>query len=211
MTDDLPGLPPRAFEKADPTPDPLFYRQPRLVTHIDDAAIAAVTGLYRNVLPAGGAILDLMSSWISHLPPDIEYSHVVGHGMNEAELAANEALDEFFVQDLNANPILPLPAGRFDGACLCVSVQYLQQPVTVLKEVARVLRPDAPIVITFSNRCFPTKAVAIWQALEGAEQQTLVSMYLDRAGFERIQTGEVLPPKGDPFWSVIGRTPRVVA
>jgi SAM-dependent methyltransferase len=205
--DDLPGLPPRAFEKADPTPDPLFYRQPRLVTHIDDAAIAAVTGLYRNMLPAGGAILDLMSSWVSHLPADIEYSHVVGHGMNEAELAANEALDAFFVQDLNANPILPLQDKSFDGACLCVSVQYLQQPVRVLKEVARVLRPGAPIVITFSNRCFPTKAVAIWQALEGAEQQKLVSMYLDRAGFERVQTGEVLPPKGDPIWAVIGRAP----
>jgi SAM-dependent methyltransferase len=205
MRDDLPGLPPRAFEKADPTPDPLFYRQARLVTHIDDAAIAAVTGLYRNTLPAGGAILDLMSSWVSHLPADIAYSHVVGHGMNEAELAANEALDAFFVQDLNANPILPLQDSSFDGACLCVSVQYLQQPVRVLKEVARVLRPGAPIVITFSNRCFPTKAVAIWQALEGAEQQKLVSMYLDRAGFEGVQTGEVLPPQGDPIWAVIGR------
>ncbi len=211
MMDDLPGLPPRAFKKVDRTPDLLFYQEPRLVTHIDDAAIKAVTELYRSTLPAGGAILDLMSSWVSHLPPEIEYCHVVGHGMNEAELNANEVLDEHFVQDLNANPALPLLDSSFDGACLCVSVQYLQQPVTVLKEVQRVLRPGAPVVITFSNRCFPTKAVAIWQALEGADQQRLVSMYLGRAGFERIETGEVLPPDGDPIWAVIGRAPGKLA
>ena len=209
--DDLAGLPPRAFEKADPSPDPLFYQQPRLVTHIDDDAIAAVTELYRNILPPGGAILDLMSSWVSHLPPDVEYCHVVGHGMNQAELDANEALDEYFVQDLNATPALPLLDSSFDGACLCVSVQYLQQPVAVLREVQRVLRPGAPVVITFSNRCFPSKAVAIWQALAGAEQQRLVSMYLTRAGFERIETGEILPSDGDPIWAVIGHAPDAAA
>ena len=209
--DDTAGLPPRAFEKADPAPDSLFYQQPRLVTHIDDAAITAVTELYRNTLPPGGAILDLMSSWVSHLPPDVEYCHVVGHGMNEAELEANEALDEYLVQDLNANPALPLLDSSFDGACMCVSIQYLQQPVAVLREVQRVLRPGAPLVITFSNRCFPTKAVAIWQALEGADQQKLVSMYLTRAGFERIETGEILPVHGDPIWAVIGHAPDAAA
>jgi SAM-dependent methyltransferase len=203
----MSDFPPHAFDKPDPSPDALFYAQPRLVTHIDDGAIASVTTLYRQVLPPGGAILDLMSSWVSHLPPEIVYARVVGHGMNQAELAANPRLDEYFVQDLNADPVLPLPAGRFDGACLCVSVQYLQRPVEVFREVARVLRPGAPVVVTFSNRCFPTKAVALWQALTGHDQQRLVSLYLTRAGFETIETGEWLPAAGDPVWAVIGHAP----
>ena len=204
---DLAGFPARAFDKADPSPDPLFYSQPRLVAHIDDGAVAAVTALYRGLLPPGGTILDLMSSWISHLPPEVQYEHVTAHGMNAAELAANTRADEWFVQDLNARPTLPLPDRQFDGACLCVSVQYLQQPVAVFREVLRVLKPGAPLVVTFSNRCFPTKAVAIWQALEGEDQQQLVSLYLSRAGFDPIETGAVLPPDGDPLWAVIGRAP----
>ena len=155
-----------------------------------------------------GTILDLMSSWISHLPSETQYAHVVGHGMNAAELAANERLSERFVQDLNADPVLPLPNQCFDAACLCVSVQYLQQPVAVFREVLRVLKPGAPVVVTFSNRCFPTKAVAIWQALDGADQQQLVSVYLSRAGFAPIETGEMLPGGGDPLWAVIGRAPQ---
>ena len=204
---DLAGFPPRAFDKADPSPDPLFYGQPRLVTHIDDGAIAAVTGLYRRLLPPGGDVLDLMSSWVSHLPPEVRYRHVTGHGMNAVELAANPRLDEWFVQDLNATPTLPLPDHRFDAACLCVSVQYLQQPVAVFRAVLRVLRPGAPLVVSFSNRYFPTKAVAIWQALAGADQQRLGSRYLSRAGFDAIETAEAVPPAGDPLWAVIGRTP----
>ena len=205
--DDLADFPARAFDKADPTSDAAFYAHPRLVAHIDDAAIAAVKQLYREVLPAGGTLLDLMSSWISHLPEDVAYGHVTGHGMNAVELAANPRLDESFVQDLNADPALPLPTAAFDGACLCVSIQYLQRPVAALREVARVLRPGAPLVVTFSNRCFPTKAVAIWQALDGAAQQRLVALYLERAGFAPVETGAVLPPSGDPLWAVIGWTP----
>ncbi len=204
-TPDLPELPAQAFDKADPSPDPLFYAQPRLVTHIDDGAIAAVTALYREVLPPGGTILDLMSSWVSHLPPEIEYAGVTGHGMNAAELAANERLTARFVQDLNAEPALPLADGSFDGACLCVSVQYLQRPVTVFTAVRRALRAGGPFVVTFSNRCFPTKAVAIWQALEGHEQQELVALYMQRAGFATIDLSEVIPDGGDPLWAVIGR------
>ncbi len=205
--DDLKGFPARAFTKADPSPDPLFYRQPRLVAHIDDGAIAAVTQLYRETLPPDGAILDLMSSWISHLPPEMEFSRVIGHGMNATELAANPRLDDWFVQDLNADPVLKLPDDSLDAACVCVSVQYLQQPVAVFREVARVLRAGAPLVVTFSNRCFPTKAVAIWQALDGAGQQEMVSVYLARAGFDPVETGEVVPSRGDPLYAVIGRKP----
>ena len=202
---DLPELPRQAFDKADPSPDPLFYAQPRLVTHIDDGAIAAVTALYRQLLPPGGHILDLMSSWVSHLPPEMAFAGVTGHGMNAAELAANPRLTARFTQDLNATPRLPLDSAQFDGACLCVSVQYLQRPVTVFAEVKRVLRPGAPFIVTFSNRCFPTKAVAIWQALEGHEQQELVALYMQRAGFDGLEESEIIPAAGDPLWAVIGR------
>lgn len=204
-TADLPELPRQAFDKADPAPDLLFYAQKRLVTHIDAGAIEAVTALYREVLPPGGTILDLMSSWVSHLPPEVDYAGVTGHGMNMEELAANPRLTAAFVRDLNEEPLLPLADGSFDGACMCVSVQYLQRPVTVFRDVRRVLRLGAPFVVTFSNRCFPTKAVAIWQALEPWEQQELVALYMQRAGFAAIDASEVIAEEGDPLWAVIGR------
>jgi SAM-dependent methyltransferase len=202
----LPGLPAGAFEKADPSPDAEFYAFPRFVTHIDDEAIAAVTRVYRETLPAGGAVLDLMSSWVSHLPDDVVYASVVGHGMNEEELAANPRFSRWFVQDLNIEPTLPLDENLFDGACLCVSVQYLQRPVEVFREVGRVLRPRAPFVVSFSNRCFPTKAVAIWQGFSGPDQQRLVGAYMREAGFTDVALRASTPPRGDPLWVVIGRT-----
>jgi SAM-dependent methyltransferase len=200
----LPGLPEAAFEKADPSPDAAFYAEPRFVTHIDDGAIAAVTQAYRQTLPAGGALLDLMSSWVSHLPEDVTYGSVAGHGMNAEELAANPRLSRWFVQDLNTEPVLPLIDGSFDGACLCVSVQYLQRPVEVFREVGRVLRPGAPFVVSFSNRCFPTKAVAIWQAFSGPDQQRLVHAYMQAAGFTNITDQASTPPQRDPLWVVSG-------
>jgi SAM-dependent methyltransferase len=201
----LPGLPVAAFDKADPSPDAEFYADPRFVTHIDDEAIAAVTRLYRERLPVGGAVLDLMSSWVSHLPTDVAYAAVVGHGMNAEELAANPRLSRWFVQDLNIEPALPLESGVFDGACLCVSVQYLQRPVEVFREVRRVLRAGAPFAVSFSNRCFPTKAVAIWQSLAPRDQQRLVAAYMRAAGFGEIEGTASTPAGSDPLWSVIGR------
>ena len=201
----LRGLPEAAFDKADPSPDAEFYSSPRFVTHIDDGAIAAVTRVYRERLPPGGAVLDLMSSWVSHLPEDVAYDTVVGHGMNEAELAANPRFSRWFVQDLNIEPALPLGEGVFDGACLCVSVQYLQRPVDVFREVRRVMRSDAPFVVSFSNRCFPTKAVAIWQSLSGPDQQRLVAAYMRAAGFANVTAQAATPCEGDPLWIVIGR------
>lgn len=206
---DLPELPDGAFAKHDPSPDPLFYAQPRFVTHIDDAAIAAVTALYRTLLPPGGAILDLMSSWVSHLPGDVAYAAVIGHGLNARELAANPRLTRSFVQDLNADPNLPLDAASVDAATLCVSVQYLQHPVAVLREVARVLRPGAPAIVSFSNRCFPTKAVAIWGAIGGNDHARLVGLYLQRAGFATVERRSPVPAggPGDPLTAVVGWTP----
>jgi hypothetical protein len=201
----LPGLPEAAFDKADPSPDADFYAFPRFVTHIDDGAIAAITKSYRKLLRPGGAILDMMSSWVSHLPDEVSYASVIGHGMNAEELAANPRLSRWFVQDLNADPALPLEAGSLDGACLCVSVQYLQRPVEVFRHVARILRPDAPFMVSFSNRCFPTKATAIWQALSGPDQQRLVAAFMKGAGFADVTQEAHVPAAGDPLWIVVGR------
>ncbi len=205
---DLPELPNQAFAKYDTSPDPLFYAEPRFVTHIDDRAIAGVTAIYRNTFAPGSVLLDLMSSWVSHLPADIVYGGVTGLGLNRAELDANPRLTRRIVQDLNRDPVLPLADAQFTGAAVCVSVQYLERPVDVAREVLRVLEPDAPFVVTFSDRCFPTKAVAVWQA-RGIDHGDLVSLYLDRAGFDRIEVRQPLfrDRKGDPLWSVVGRKP----
>jgi SAM-dependent methyltransferase len=153
------GLPPWFFERADPAPDRAFYATPRLVAHLDAAAIEAVGLLYEEV-GVGGHVLDLMSSWISHLrtPP----AHLTVLGLNAVELAANAQASAALVHDLNATPALPFAAAAFDAALCCVSVDYLVRPLEVFADVARVLRPGAPFVCTFSNRCFPTKAIAGW-------------------------------------------------
>ena len=206
------ALPPEAFRRVDETPDEVFYRSPRLVTHIDDAAIGAVTQLYREYFPVNGAILDLMSSWISHLPPEVAYERVVGLGMNREELAANPRLTEFVAQNLNANPRLPFDDNAFDGAGLCVSIDYLTDPVAILREAGRVLKPDAPLVITFSNRCFPTKAVAIWHTLDDRGHVALVQRFLSDTGcFTAPEALDRSPRRGrsDPLYAVIGRKQRI--
>ena len=209
MADDPLGLPQGAFDKLDAEEDEYFYEPARLVFHIDDGAIAALTGFYRTMLPAGGILLDLMSSWVSHLPAEIAYAEIIGHGMNAEELTANPRLSRWFVQNLNRETALPLANNSVDAATICVSIQYLQQPVAVLREVARVLRPGAPIVIGFSNRCFWTKAVAVWRNLDDAGHARLVELYLRIAGFADIETRRLAPyieDEQDPMYAVIGYT-----
>ena len=202
-------LPVEAFRRYDESPDEEFYKTPRLVTHIDDRAIAAVTQLYSELFPPGGEILDLMSSWISHLPPEIEYRRVIGLGMNEVELRRNERLDAYVGQNLNTNPRLPFGAEEFDGVGICVSIDYLIRPVEVLREVGRVLKAGAPIVITFSNRCFPSKAVAVWHQLDDQGHMRLVEHYLRKAGnWNDIQSLDRSPRRlfSDPLYAVVGRS-----
>ena len=210
----MPSQPsPDAFRRADESPDDAFYAFPRFVRHIDEAAIAAVTDLYRALFPSDGSgrILDLMSSWVSHLPPEVTYARVAGLGMNAEELAANPRLTEWRVQDLNETPVLPYENASFDGCAICVSVQYLTRPVAVLREVARVLAPGAAVAVTFSNRCFPTKAVAAWLERDDAGHLRLVSEYLEAAGGYDVRTEarDLTPPGsgGDPIYAVIGRRP----
>ena len=187
-------FPPEAFDRVDESSDLDFYAQPRLVNHIDDYAIAAVTEAYRRFLPPGGNYLDLMSSWVSHYPDDLVRNRLVGHGMNVVELAHNPALSEYWVQDLNADPVLPRRDGEFDGVTICVSVQYLTRPVDVFREVARVLKPGCPLVVTFSNRCFPTKAVAAWRHLDDPGHAELIASYaLATGAFEPAEAFDLSP------------------
>jgi SAM-dependent methyltransferase len=178
------------------------------IRQIDAAAIAAVTELYREVLPAGGAILDLMSGWVSHLPPEIHYSQVVGVGLDAHELAENPFLDEWHVQDLNCNPHLPFATGEFDGAAICVAVQHLTRPCDVIREAGRVLKPGAPLIVTFSNRCVPTPAIGCWCLLDDTGHLCLIAQYFVQAGnWTDIHCLDRTPPGGgDPLYAVIGRS-----
>jgi SAM-dependent methyltransferase len=200
----MPQFPAKAFTKSDVSDDAAFYERPRLVNHIDAAAVAALSVFYGERLPANGRILDLMSSWVSHLPATLT-GDVVGHGMNAAELSANPRLRTWFVQNLNTQPALPFDTESFDAIVCCVGVQYLQRPEHVFADVARVLRPGAPCIVSFSNRCFPTKAVAIWRALDGTGHGELVSMYLRNAGFECVATHVLRDgTASDPLTALIG-------
>ena len=200
-------LPAELFRRADESSDADFYRQPRLVAHIEPETIEAVTKLYRELLPPGGAILDIMSSWISHLPTEMNFARIAATGMNARELEANPRLTDFQIHDLNAEPKLPFEADSFDAVTCCVSVQYLTRPIAVFADVARVCRADAPLIITFSNRCFPTKAVAAWQSLGDEGHLKLVSYYLQSAGnWENIEARDCTPhPAREPLFAVIAR------
>lgn len=206
MTAEGNPLRPEHFRRVDEGDDADFYALPRLVTHIDDAAIAAATQFYRELLPAGGHILDLMSSWVSHLPEDVPYASVTGLGMNALELDANPRLTRRTVQDLNADPRLPYANAEFDAAIVTVSVQYLVRPVEVFGEVGRVLQRGAPFAVLYSNRCFPTKAVAIWQALDLRQRADLVALYFrltGRFGAARAYDLSPAPGASDPLIAVV--------
>jgi SAM-dependent methyltransferase len=204
--DAFPELPKGAFTKQDTDDDLAFYAPPRLVTHIDDRATATLTEFYRAILPVGGRVLDMMSSWVSHLPDDRAYAEVVGHGMNAEELAANPRLARWFVQNLNRDQSLPFDDQCFDAALCCVGVQYLQRPDVVFAEIRRVLVSRGPFVISFSNRCFPMKAVAIWRALDTNGHAALVKLYCERAGFKNVQVDLLADGRaGDPLVAVTGR------
>jgi SAM-dependent methyltransferase len=202
------GFPSDFFRRIDDSEDELFYTQPRLVVHIDDGAIRKVGDIYSRLLPQAGAILDLMSSWRSHLPEHIRASRVVGLGMNRVEMENNPALSEIVVHNLNQNPELPLKEGEFDGAVVTVSIQYMTRPVDIFRGVAKVLKPGAPFIVTFSNRMFPTKAVAIWHSLDEFDRVHLVRRYFQESrefeNMEAIDASAPTDPPSDPIWAVVG-------
>lgn len=192
------------FARQDTSDDACFYATERKVVHLEPGAIAALRAFYASVLPPGVAVLDLMSSWRSHLPdgPGV----ATGLGMNAAEMADNPQLSSFVVHDLNREPRLPFDAGSFDAVVCAVSVQYLVRPVEVFTDVRRVLRADGPVVVSFSNRCFPTKAVAIWLANDGDGHRRLVRTYLERSGFGEVRD-QIVATSDDPLGVVSARAP----
>ncbi len=201
-------FPEHFFARTDEYPDPVFYRPPRMVTHIDDTAIAAVGALYAE-LGVNGRVLDLMASWVSHFeqPPE----HLTVLGMNQRELAANPHAHERLIHDLNADPTLPFDDASFDDAVCCVSVDYLTRPVEVFADVARVLRPGGRLVVTFSNRCFPTKAIRGWLATDDATHLQIVGTYFELAqGFGEPTFDVRVPPNQgrDPLYAVWATTGR---
>ncbi|MDB5078286.1 MAG: hypothetical protein JWP00_210 [Chloroflexi bacterium] len=176
------------WERVDESLDTRFYQDPRLVVHVDEHFIASLGRFYTDRLPEGGVILDLMSSYKSHLPAEYNPGFVVGHGMNEIELQANDQLNKYFIQDLNRDPSLPFEANHFDSVLNTVSVQYLRRPVEVFREVGRVLKPGGVFIVSFSNRMFPTKAVALWRNLDEQGRVDLVQQYFNESkAFEAPQ------------------------
>jgi SAM-dependent methyltransferase len=203
MSDDAhDAFPTGFFRRTDEASDDRFYVPDRLVTHIDDRAIAAVGSLYTE-LGIVGRVLDIMSSWISHFeqPP----AELVALGMNSYELAHNAAATRFVVHDLNLEPTLPFDDNYFDAVTCCVSVDYLTRPLDVFADVRRVLVPGGVFVCTFSNRCFPTKAIHGWLANTEAGRCDIVAEYFRRSGGWAAPTTELRTPpstRGDPLYAV---------
>ncbi|MCQ9155046.1 class I SAM-dependent methyltransferase [Acidomonas methanolica] len=210
--DGLQGFHPRAFARANEEPDALFYARTADFSHMDAGAQAAVTALYQTALPASGAVCDLMCGTTSHFPPGVSHAAVTGIDVSLRAMEANPALTERVVQDLNVNPALPFPDDSLDAVTLCDGLAYLTRPVEVLREVARVLRPGAPLLLSFSDNVHSAKAVALWQALDPADRVRLTSVLLARAGFGDMDSGDVVPPEDLPAWTdavhaIIARKP----
>jgi SAM-dependent methyltransferase len=190
------------FARIDAADDARFYSVARNVVHLEPGAIEALRSVYAELFPPGATVLDLMSSWRSHLPDGV--GRVVGLGMNAEEMEANPQLDEWVVHDLNRDPPLPFADASFDTVACAVSVQYLVHPHEVFADVSRVLVPGGPLVVSFSNRCFPTKAVAIWLGTDDDDHRRLVRAYLEDSGFVDV-VDERVPTPDDPLFVVRGR------
>jgi len=210
-------LRPEQRAKLDSGKDSEFYSFPRFVTHADKQFLDRLTHLYRKLLQPQTRVLDLMSSWVSHLPEELEFERVEGHGMNEEELAKNPRLDRYFVRDLNENPQLPLADSEFDAVLIAVSVQYLQYPDAVFHEIGRVLKPGGLAIASFSNRMFYQKAIAAWREGTELSRVELVKQYFrsvpgfgePQAIIHRSDVSPLLQMLGigasDPFYAVAAR------
>ncbi len=201
------------FARIDEFDDEDFYRAPRRVVHIDDGAIAAVGEIYADRIVEGSEILDLMSSWRSHLPARMRPARLVGLGLNREEMEDNPALTAVVIHNVNREPRLPFPDHAFDAVVMTVSVQYLTRPIDTFRETGRILRRGGCFIVTFSNRMFPTKAVALWQGASNRDRVEIVKQYFAQSGaFETIEVVDMSRREGvpsDPIWGVIGYTAKV--
>ena len=206
-----PNFPDHAFRRMDETDDRLFYTQPRLVVHIDDRAIAAIRNYLTGALPQTGVALDLMSSWRSHMPEDARDLEVVGLGMNAVEMRENPHLSRHVVHDLNDDPTLPFDDASFDAVVVTVSIQYMTRPVEVFADIRRLLKDGARFHVIYSNRMFPTKAVAVWQSLDDRDRARLIGAYFQASGgWEDLAARDISPsspPHSDPVYVVSARKP----
>ena len=201
--------------KSDISDDEIFYQQPRFVHHLSDSFRNRLTSLYSEYLLNHHVILDLMSSWVSHLPSNISYKKVIGHGMNEAELSSNERLDRFFVQNLNKKQNMPIEDSSVDVGLIVAGWQYLQYPEKVSLELSRVIKSDSLLIISFTNRAFWTKAPNIWTYSSEEKRIEYVTSVLTSNGWriekifnEKTQDKKLFgfySSESDPFFSVIAR------
>jgi len=203
--------------KLDASDDSLFYAEPRFVHHLDAAFRSRLTALYRQRIPPCAVVLDLMSSWVSHLPEDVRYQQVIGHGLNEQELAANPRLDRYWVQNLNRDQQLPLEDASVDVALIVAGWQYLQQPEVVAAALLRVVRPRGQLIVAFSNRMFFQKAPQVWTDGGDRDHLAYVARVLLAQGWGRpeliAESTRAVGPlgwiggKGDPFFAVVAERP----
>lgn len=181
-----------AFQRMNEGIDTAFYTRPRLVEHIDTQAQTIITRLYANFFKPGMQVLDLMSSWQSHIPIDLKLDTLIGLGLNAEELARNPQLTQRIVHDLNVNPTLPFDNETFEVVVCTVSVEYLTQPFAVFREVARILKPEGVFIVTFSNLWFPPKTIKIWPQIHEFERMGLVLEYFLESGlYKQLATYSV--------------------
>ena len=202
-------------EKIDIADDQIFYQQPRYVHHLSDSFRTRLTNLYSEYLLDHYVVLDLMSSWVSHLPSTIKYKKVIGHGMNEAELNSNERLDKFWIQNLNNTQNMPIEDSFIDVGLIVAGWQYLQYPEKVSLELSRIIKNGSLLIISFTNRAFWTKAPNIWTYSSEEKRIEYITSILCSNGWriekvlnERTQERKLFgfySTESDPFFSVIAR------
>jgi len=199
--------------KWDSSNDELFYAEPRFVQHLDGAFRERLTRLYRERIPAGAVVLDLMSSWVSHLPEEVSYASVIGHGLNARELSANPRFERHWVQNLNRDQHLPLESASIDAGLIVAGWQYLEYPEAIAAELLRITRPGGQLIVAFSNRMFFTKAPQVWADGSDRDHLAYIAEVLIAQGWPRPTliaeqtraqglTG-LIGAKGDPFFAVI--------
>jgi SAM-dependent methyltransferase len=186
------------FQRYDEDDDGVFYQQARLVTHIDDPAIARLTQYYDGALPKEGNIMDMCTSWKSFYPPSIKEAvqkkelEVFGVGLNAEEMALNGVFmgpDRWRVMDLNKPPH-DVRAGwegqelQFDAVTCVVSIDYLNNPLEVCEKLLEATKEGGKVHLIISNRCFPNKVVRRWMMLDERSR-------LEFVGGESVRDGVV--------------------